>query len=778
MATPAEIATTVNQDAQAAPSGSDDARQTPLTLGREIIGSRCGWNVATGNSGHRWAVNVNPEPATLPLLLATVAKHLGGARIVSVADDPRLKEAVAGGLPIETAPTVDAAFRKSEAFDEVAFILPAWGRYQGAAKDRWTPDVVPTKPFGAIFPAAELQSRVSNRLAELGEPILVIEGGSLGPAMHMSIRTALVVIDPRPTAGSLVTKFFRVPEAADAQTVMAELADLLTRKGGRTANGNGYVLRSNSLSRQSLRYEDHDPRVTAQEDDLAEFGEGGTVGDVFEVVMPRPGAGRPGSESDELDSAIRLLRGRDVSLAGEILSEDPDAGEGRPQPRIGVALRAGDLVLRSIESPNRNGIPVEIKKDDLPMAAGTNLVVLRPKRPLKREELDFYRLYLGSARSRVVMRPSQMGGHLRLTDIKNCPLPVPDADLVDALGDIRRAQRLLSEWADQGLGLTSRAFEGPASDARRALIETGRQLRQRVEAAAQVGSLDHRIANFYPYPIAHKWRLVRVAESAADDSKTYESVLACFEATMAFSASLALTCAYVNEVEVGPMREVRKKLTRGAGAGIGDWVNILKFVSSSKPFKQLSADAPLVAIRGLLPEGSDVARAQERLSERRNDESHQRKVDELDLASALREARADLETILEAAGFLADLPIYQVRSTRWDSIEGQGEAVVEVLRGDHPVPSSATVTHTQTDLEKDSLYVRDLSGDLILLRPFLIRLECPSCRSWSTFHPDRRREGRLLLKAVDHAHTVDGSQFEAVLARVGYLEGSTVSPGT
>lgn len=144
--------------------------------------------------------------------------------------------------------------------------------------------------------------------------------------------------------------------------------------------------------------------------------------------------------------------------------------------------------------------------------------------------------------------------------------------------------------------------------------------------------------------------------------------------------------------------------------------------------------------------------------------------DPIDLPAAVDASRADLEVILDHAGFLADLPVYQIRSARWDSLERRGVASAVTLRGDHPVAPSIQLEHGQADIETGSLYVRDLSGDLVLLRPFLVRSECPLCRTWSTFHPDRRANGVLLLKAVDHAHTVSGAEYEQAMRTVGYLE--------
>lgn len=368
------------------------------------------------------------------------------------------------------------------------------------------------------------------------------------------------------------------------------------------------------------------------------------------------------------------------------------------------------------------------------------------------------------------MRASSLGSHLRLTRLRSAPLPRPGSDLLDTLRDIRHAQDALDAWSLESASLTSTAFEGEAAQARRKLIESGRRLRQRVEAARQVGSLDHRIANFYPYPIAYRWRVMRVAEGAGDNAMTYSAILDCFETTMAFSASIALAFAYKNRLEVPTMKEVRHKLATGSrGVSVGDWVNILKTVSSGRAFKKLDPDAPLGAIRQLLPDATEIARAQERLSKQRNAESHQRRVDAIELPEAIEAAHADIELILDSASFLADMHLYQIKSSRWDSLVQSGRAHAEALRGDHPVAQTVGLEYHDPDLESGSLYVSDAMGALVLLRPFLVRHECPVCRTWSTFHPERREGGVLVLKAIDHSHTISGADHEPALRAVGYV---------
>ena len=116
-----------------------------------------------------------------------------------------------------------------------------------------------------------------------------------------------------------------------------------------------------------------------------------------------------------------------------------------------------------------------------------------------------------------------------------------------------------------------------------------------------------------------------------------------------------------------------------------------------------------------------------------------------------------------------------MRTSTWDSLDQEGTCTAEILQGDHPVAPSETFDHHDHDIERDSLYVRDEVGQLVRLRPFLVRLTCPRCGTRSTFHPDRRLHSVLQLKAIDHGHTTDGTTNEPALRRVGYMDLTTAS---
>lgn len=714
------------------------------------------WGLARSSVSGMAMSNVDPGRPAFHVVAELLLEDWGAARVLGMSGFSSLASVVAPGRPFEPFDRLPDLIVQLGESEQATLAIPPWGMPGFDSYAPWEDAGVPAGGLALLVPASDLRRRLPNRISHLGEPSLVVVGAIDAPDIHASFEGALVLFEREPRE---TTRFFTIPEKRSVTEVVADLRQLLKQCGGSTAFG--FVHRGRPLVGQSLRPKDHDPQIEEQIEDLAGFGTRGVISDVFEVLRAHPRR-TPG------ESHGRVITGRDLGPDGRLILFDADDGAAPREHRGVVPLREGDLVMSRVERSPRP--PVEITSGDLPLAAGVSLVVMRPKAALSQEHREFYRLYLQSRRLREVLRSASMSGALLLTGLERAPLPVPDADLLEAMADLRRARDSFTSWAEEAFAIGVETFEGPAKESRRSLITRGRSLRQRAEAAQAVGTFEHRVANFYPHPIAAQFRQVRVSESAGENDATYSAILDSFETTLAFCAALALAFARYNDVPVQAMKEVSSKLSNGKrGVGIGDWAVILKEVSSGRAFRSINSDAPLATIRVALPEGSPAAKAQERLKGRRDAESHQRGLDEIDLGDAVRDAMEDLELLLDHLGFLADLPIVQIESSRWDSLQGEGMARVRSLRGDHPMGLIESIPHLQPDLEVGSLYVKDLNGKLLLLRPFLVRHQCPTCRTWSTFCPDHRREGQLLLKALDHSHTIEAHEYMSALKAVGYV---------
>ena len=77
---------------------------------------------------------------------------------------------------------------------------------------------------------------------------------------------------------------------------------------------------------------------------------------------------------------------------------------------------------------------------------------------------------------------------------------------------------------------------------------------------------------------------------------------------------------------------IRQKLEGGSGRGMGDWAAVLQ-ETTAKHFAAASTQAGLADIIRMF-RTADVEVARVRLSTRRNDESHNRRVEAADLAEA------------------------------------------------------------------------------------------------------------------------------------------------
>jgi hypothetical protein len=89
--------------------------------------------------------------------------------------------------------------------------------------------------------------------------------------------------------------------------------------------------------------------------------------------------------------------------------------------------------------------------------------------------------------------------------------------------------------------------------------------------------------------------------------------------------------------------------------------------------------------------------------------------------------------------------------------------------GDHAVVPKQTMQVVRPDLEAGSLYIKDPNERLHLLRPLLVARDCPTCRNLSTFHVDRVSDRDVVLKSLEHGHTVSAPDMRPALGQVGLL---------
>ncbi|MEN8651680.1 hypothetical protein ABCR94_13890 [Streptomyces sp. 21So2-11] len=677
--------------------------------------------------------------------------------------------------------------------DRPLFLVPTWERRENSAKSRANePDsyyaeimtscrppsldavmavLLPAQAWASDRPwAAEMRTKV----AEHWDTLLVVYVSGALTHLHSNLETAVVFLRPRAQTRP-VLKVFQVPHPRpDEAAVIKDFERLLARQGGRGEHG--YVLREPPGPEQGLHFDRFDPQVLQRRDDLAGFGAVNALGDLFtfhlapfgEVALKR----NKQLTSPRDPGGVRMLQARDIGRDGTIAPPSEETLWATiPEDK---QLAAGDLVIRRLIAPlivpPHGFFTAEVSEEDLPAAASEQVVVLRPIKPLSRPQARLITMFL-----RTPLALTLSGPRLTTTTMKalsTLPVPQPDEALTKALDELTAAKQQLKRWEQQADSVIESVFqEKTAARARARVIDSGRALRLRVEAASLLDDLGHSVRTRFPYPIAYRWRETEARISTGDAQAAYVAILDTAEELLCYVAQLVLALALAQNITLGAVTAIRDKLAGGrSGPGFGDWANVLNEAATSRQLNNLPEAHPLNDIRTLLAH-ADAEKARQALSERRNDQAHLRRVDPIDLPHAIDVAFADLTCLVERARFLADLPLIEITDVHWDAFARSAHVEYRELAGDHPVVPTRTMASPSNELEKGSLYLRDTDGALHLLRPFLTGRDCPTCRSWSTFHVDRAPKDVVIFKSLEHGHILEDSSADArrLLGQIGLV---------
>jgi hypothetical protein len=625
----------------------------------------------------------------------------------------------------------------------------------------------PESLMAVLLPTSALTSTSPNAvslreaLAERWQTVVALYGAGVLPHVHHSFEVAALFLQGKPATNSLL-KIFRVPRNSDAEVVEDDFQRLLARQGGRGENG--YVVRDPLPAQESLAFDRHDPAVLSRRADLTGFGSIVKLGEFFTLVPSvhtRAMKDQPTkfyTNSAKSQDSVRLLGGRDLKRDGTIAPPDNETKWGYVSK--GNQLQGGDLVLRNLYPHGDPGglVVSELIAGDVPAAATERVIAIRPMASLDLQQRHFALAFLRSPLARTLV--GAPGIQLNWSMLQDLPLPQPDEALTAALEELAAAKRRVDEWRTEADSLFQSVFlDKNAAEARARITQYGRTLRLRVEAASLLDDPGHIVRTRFPYPIAYRWREVDAELSADKGVRAYESVLATAEILLCYSAQLVIVLAREEGIKLNSTETIRKKLASGrSGPGFGDWVAVLEEVAGSRKLRGLRSEHPLNDLRTLLAEEA-ANEARQRLTKRRNDQAHLRKVDPIDLPEVVDESVADLAILMDRAKFLADWPLLHVTSARWDTLRRSTEIGVRELMGDHPVVPTKRTRVNESGLEEGSLYLQDQSHRLHLLRPFLVGRDCPKCRSWSTFHIDQVPGDTVILKSLEHGHTMRDPAF-------------------
>jgi hypothetical protein len=565
-----------------------------------------------------------------------------------------------------------------------------------------------------------------------------------------------------------LVRFFEVGNAKDAGAaeVVADFNRLQRMKGSTTEFG--YVFRGELEAGESLAYGLRDPKIEARRQDLAHFGYTTALEELFEI---RRGNFHPVADRGQLcdantPGALRVLSGRDLRPDGTIRDADAEASWALPnEPNL---LKTNDFLIPTVfVGSDRRGFRVAKFSGTYLATWNSNALVLRPLESVPPEVIDFAVAYLRSPAATQLHSANNSPLHLG-REIGLLTVPIPDEEILTALRNLKEAQDNFLEWADEAGRVIDSIFDYPSvKEARPKIIEAGRFVRWRNREAANLDDPDFVARRAFPYPIAHRWRVMEASLSGGTPGSGYTSILDTAEAVLTFLAQVVLVLAHAAGIEVKAVEAIRRKLEGGSGPGMGDWAAVLQ-ETTGKHFAVGMSQSGLANIIGMF-RTADVEAARIRLSNRRNDEAHNRRVEAADLAEAINSALTDLRRLTQAAAFLVDMPLRHVTATSWDSFTRVATVTHREMIGDHWVVKSQTEQVPSNDIETDSLYILDPDGYWHLMRPFVVVRHCPQCRTISTFHVDALTNGMVRLKSIENGHTVMDEQELSALKKVGLL---------
>ena len=552
------------------------------------------------------------------------------------------------------------------------------------------------------------------------------------PGLHQQVQLATLVLLKEP--GPL--RFFKITEemvSENAEQVLGDLSTLLMRQGGSTEFG--YVYRGELTPDYPTTYDFYSPTTEALRESVKDLSTKVSLAEVAGILLgfsrPSPHMGAPPEELFE------FITGRNITTEGnfdfsDLRRMEPDQPVGRIR-----FLEEGDICVRRIRQPHdrRQFTAAVFLGFDQPLTFDQSVIVIRPKPTLNEEQRLILFEFLRSSVARDLFIAKGEGIHLQSHVLREFPVPLADKDLITAVRGLNEARQGFADWTTKlEKDLSNLVSDRDMAQSRMNLLSAGQLARQRYRAARQVEDLDYRIRTQYPLPLAYLWRDWQV--SSTDPYIELRNILKAGESFTCFFALVAILVGRSCNVKIGYLEVIAARLNeRGGGTNFGDWFAILEEVGRSKKFRQLQSDVPFFEVTELM-RSKESQQALQLLMATRNDDSHGRIKPGSVSRGLLGELEAALKTIYTNAGFVGDYGLLQVNQARFDAIRRETNYNYSDLTGDNPLAPKRKAITMQTELEVNSLYLRDRQDHLHLFRPLLHYLECPECHLMSTFYLD------------------------------------------
>lgn len=501
-----------------------------------------------------------------------------------------------------------------------------------------------------------------------------------------------------------------------------------------------------------------------EEQDILELGVARPLSEVARLRILRPGR----FSVTELDDPEELPDDRVGLVQGNSIDHDGLLGlPYRAIPKTEVDQRHwlahGDVLVASVFHERlRVGV---VPQGYPPSVAHGSVLQLRFHDELGAVEQRAVVAYLRSSRyaRKLSEHTGSLGGARRATGAALEKIGVPrfGQRLLEALDRSASARNQFSEWSREIQEAESSFFDAKSFRAELPVfLSRSRLAADQVVAAADVGTLEGRIRQRFPHPLALRYETIAQMDHGPERVR---ATLECAEHVVLFLALLGLA-----NLGGGPTASLQAWTEERGGLSL-DWgrADSLLREAASKSSKSASPLAsPIPEFERLSvalgDQNSALNRALGELRGWRNDESHltRNAADEIGTASV--RFAAHLKTIFDAASFTTEVPMVSVDDYVWDALSDERRA-----RFVHLVGVSAAFTRSwsvvERELPRSHVGVKDVHARFHSLHPWLIRRTCGKCKHAETFVLSKFDSEMAKYVAMESGHPlVDGDLARAL----------------
>lgn len=454
------------------------------------------------------------------------------------------------------------------------------------------------------------------------------------------------------------------------------------------------------------------------------------------------------------DGAIACFGGRSIGRKGELTS--PVCGVLREGLSDDVLLRPGDVLVRTIVNPSSMGSSVfaaVVTDEVLPATFDRTCICIRWRDEIPQESRNLLAAYLNSTHARHWLTAHGVQLTLNLSVLEKLEVPDPSADVVSALQVLSDAEQQYRAWANDVAVTRLQLFtEGSLAKGVPALLARQRTEVERLRAARDAGSIDYRIRNYYPHPIALRWESILQAEPG---KAKIEAILDCAEHLLTLLAVMAIL--QEPSTTHGPIRTRLLSFVRDGALHL-DWGKCFALLKeganvTARDPNPLSLRFPeLAELATAIVDGTSAwSKAERELRDRRNNFSHLQRFPDTELTGLSDELLQNLNCLLESTDFISTLPLVHVVDYELDPIITDRFATFQYLEGISPV-FRREKRRVPAEVPRGAVGFLNQRGDFISAFPWLTMNICPMCKRPEIFVFNRYQSQMVTSIAMETGH--------------------------